>query len=112
MDDMRAHNRALIEDFRANGAPAGRPLLLLTTTGRVSGQPRTTPMMYVVVDGRRLVIASNAGAPADPQWYRNLAADPRVHVEVGTESYDAAASTLTGAERESAWAAIVAGHPF
>jgi deazaflavin-dependent oxidoreductase (nitroreductase family) len=112
MEDLLARNRALIEDFRANGAPAGRNLLLLTTTGRVSGEPRTSPMMYVRVDGRLLVIASNAGAAAHPQWYRNLLAEPRVHVEVGAESYDATATPLAGAERDAAWAVIAAGYPF
>jgi deazaflavin-dependent oxidoreductase (nitroreductase family) len=111
-DDMLAHNRRVIADFRTDGAPAGRPLLLLTTTGRRSGEPRTSPLMYVRLDGRLHVIASNAGAEADPAWYRNLAATPRVHVEVGAESFDATATTLTGAAHDAAWARIVGDHAF
>jgi deazaflavin-dependent oxidoreductase (nitroreductase family) len=111
-DDMLAHNRQFIADFRANGAPPGRALLLLTTTGRRSGEPRTSPMMYVRLDGRLHVIASNAGAVAHPAWYLNLAAEPRVHIEIGADSYDATATPLTGAERGAAWARIVADHPF
>jgi deazaflavin-dependent oxidoreductase (nitroreductase family) len=83
--DMRAHNQKVIEEFRANGGAGDRPLLLLTTTGVRSGARRTTPMMYVPDGDRLLVIASNAGAPKHPDWYRNLAADPRVTVEVGAE---------------------------
>jgi F420H(2)-dependent quinone reductase len=110
--DMGAYNRQLIEEFRTKGAPPGRPLLLLTTTGRRSGQRRTTPMMFVRLDGRLHVIASNSGAAKDPDWYRNLVADDRVHVEVGDASFDAVATPLTGAQREEAFARIVADYPF
>ncbi len=73
MTDQNTYNRQLIEEFRAdrgkNGGPmAGRPLLLLTTTGAKSGQLRTTPMMYIRDGDRLLVIASNAGAPTHPDW--------------------------------------------
>ena len=59
-----------------------------------------------------VVIASNAGAPTDPDWYRNLVATPNVTVEVGTETYDAIAVVLEGAERSETWARIVARYPF
>jgi deazaflavin-dependent oxidoreductase (nitroreductase family) len=110
--DMRAHNRALIENWRTNGAPPGRQLLLLTTTGRRSGEARTTPMMYVPDGDRRLVIAANAGAVRHPDWYLNLLAAPRVHVEVGDQSYDATATPLAGTERTEVFARIVADYPF
>lgn len=113
--DMLAHNRGLIEDFRTNGAPPGRQLLLLTTIGRRTGQQRTSPMMYVPdpsTSGRLLVIASNAGATDHPLWFRNLVADPHVHVEVGDESYDATAVVTEGAEYEALWAHIAASYPF
>src|SRR5690606_39325983 len=61
--DIKAYNRHLIEEFRTRGGPPdGRPLLLLTTTGRRTGQPRTTPVMRLTVDGRDVVVASNNGA--------------------------------------------------
>ena len=68
MGDQKEYNRKLIEDFRASRSAsedpfAGRPLLLLTTTGAKSGQRRTTPLMYVPDGDRLLIIASNAGAP-------------------------------------------------
>src|SRR5215471_17100909 len=96
--DIRAFNKQLIADFRANGAPEGRALLLLTTTGRRTGKARTTPMMYVRDGDRLLVIASNNGARTDPEWFRNLIADPSVHVEIGPESYDATAVVPSGDE--------------
>jgi deazaflavin-dependent oxidoreductase (nitroreductase family) len=110
--DMIAHNRQVIEDFRTNGAPPGRPLLLLSTTGRRTGEVRTTPMMYVRLDGRLHVIASNSGAKRHPQWYRNLRAESRVRVEVGDEAFDAIATPLEGEERDAAFARIAADHPF
>jgi deazaflavin-dependent oxidoreductase (nitroreductase family) len=120
--DVRETNRRVIEEFRANGGVLGPPfsggsLLLLTTTGARSGRRRTTPMMFVRSpagpdDGRLMVIASNIGAPAHPDWYRNLVANPRVTVEVGTETFDATATTATGEERARLWAALLESHPF
>jgi deazaflavin-dependent oxidoreductase (nitroreductase family) len=111
--DMKTHNRQLIEQFRANGGSLGdRPLLLLTTTGARSGQPRTVPMMYVPDEDRLLVIASNAGAPRHPDWYRNLTADPRVTVEVAGDWYEATAVATAGEERERLWGRIVEQYPF
>ena len=117
MADQNDYNRQLIEDFRANrgksGGPfAGRPLLLLTTTGAKSGQRRTTPMMFIPDGDRLLVIASNVGAPAHPDWYRNLVAHPDVTVEVGTETFDATAVVTQGAERDRLWTRIVELYPF
>src|SRR4051812_7443738 len=90
--DQREFNRKLIAEFRDSGRRLdGRPLLLLSTTGRRSGNRYTTPMMYVRLDDRLLVIASNAGAPKDPDWYANLVADPAVTVEVDGEEYPATA---------------------
>lgn len=90
---------------------AGRPLLLLTTGAR-TGQQRTVPMMYIPEGDRLLVIASNLGALLPPDWYYNLVAHPQVTVEVGTETYTATASTITGEERERLWAGIIAQYPF
>ena len=112
-DDMKAHNRAVIEDFRANGGvPDGRPLLLLTTTGRRSGEPRTTPMMYIPDGDRLLVIASNAGAPRHPDWYRNLVANPQVTVEVTGDTYAATAVVPKPAERDRLFAEVVVKYAF
>jgi deazaflavin-dependent oxidoreductase (nitroreductase family) len=106
----------LIKGFREQrgnptGPMAGRPLLLLTTGAR-TGQQRTVPMMYIPEGDRLLVIASNLGALLPPDWYYNLVAHPQVTVEVGTETYTATASTITGEERERLWAGIIAQYPF
>jgi deazaflavin-dependent oxidoreductase (nitroreductase family) len=110
--DIREHNRKLIEEFRANKGLGDRPLLLLTTVGARTGIRRTTPMMYVPDGDRLLVIASNAGAPNHPDWYRNLEANPDVTVEVGAETYEAEAVVPTGEERDRLFAGIVEKYPF
>ena len=112
-EDMKAHNREVIEDFRARGgAPDGRPLLLLTTIGACSGIMRTTPMMFIPEADRLLVVASNAGAPRHPDWYHNLVAHADVSVEVTGESFPATAVVLDGEERDRVFAEIVAKYPF
>jgi F420H(2)-dependent quinone reductase len=112
--DMLAYNRQLIEQFRADGGVSmgDRKLLLLTTVGRRTGEPRTSPMMYVPDGDRLLVIASNAGAPADPQWYRNLLVQPAVTVEVPGRRFAARARPLTGDDYDRTWASITARYPF
>ncbi len=117
MTDQNEYNRRLIEEFRANRAAggqamAGRPLLLLTTTGARSGLPRTTPLMYISDGDRLLILASNAGASKHPDWYRNLVAHPQVTVEVGSETFDASAIVLEGEERARLWSALVERYPF
>src|SRR5579875_2854409 len=101
---MRDWNNKIIEEFRANegkvgGQFEGAPVLLLHTTGAKSGQERVNPMMYLELDGRLFVFASKAGAPTHPDWYHNLVANPRVTVELGTETFEADASPLQGDER-------------
>jgi deazaflavin-dependent oxidoreductase (nitroreductase family) len=113
-DDMREHNRQLIAQYRADGGASmgDRPLVLLTTVGRTTGMPRTTPMMFVRDDERIFVVASNAGAPKDPQWYRNLIADPSVTVELPGEEFEARATPLDGADYDRTWAMIKERFPF
>jgi deazaflavin-dependent oxidoreductase (nitroreductase family) len=117
MTDQNTYNRQLIEEFRAgrgkSGGPMeGRPLLLLTTTGAKSGQLRTTPMMFIRDGDHLLVIASNAGAPTHPDWYRNLVAHPEVTVEVGNETFKAIAIVTEGLERQRLWTRVIELYPF
>lgn len=115
MDNIQEINRRVIEQFRAGGEVEGmhrEALLLLTTTGARSGQRHTTPMMFHRDGDRIVVMASNAGAPKDPDWYRNLVADPEVVVEVGDQRYDAVATALTGDERERVWRDVTSLYPF
>lgn len=98
-------NENIINEFRANGGKVGGPfegsrLLLLTTTGAKSGQQRTNPLMYNTDGDRILVYGSKAGAPSHPDWYHNLLANPQVTVELGTETFKANASVITGEERD------------
>jgi len=113
--DIREINRRVVDQFRAGGPIEGMQrdrLVLLTTTGRRSGEPRTTPMMFHRDGDRVLVIASNIGAQQHPDWYRNLAADPHVTVEIGDEAYPAIATPTEGADRERVWAMIKEFYPF
>jgi deazaflavin-dependent oxidoreductase (nitroreductase family) len=113
--DMAETNRRVIEQFRAGGEIDGMHrdrLLLLTTTGRRSGKPRTTPMMFHREGDRLLVIASNVGAPRHPDWYLNLVADPNVTIEIGDERYPAVATPATGEDYDRLWAIITENYPF
>jgi deazaflavin-dependent oxidoreductase (nitroreductase family) len=113
--DIRETNKKVIEQFRAGGEIDGMRrdrLVLLTTVGAKSGQRRTTPMMFHRDGDRLLVIASNVGAPRHPDWYLNLVANPAVTVEVGDETYEAAAAPATGAERERLWSMLKQAYPF
>jgi deazaflavin-dependent oxidoreductase (nitroreductase family) len=98
-----------IDEFRANGGKLGggfegRPVLLLTTTGRRSGRPRTVPMMFLMEDGHLYVFASKGGAPVHPYWFRNLVANPKVTVELGSGTFDATARPLEGEQRDRVYA--------
>ncbi|QKW35253.1 nitroreductase family deazaflavin-dependent oxidoreductase [Actinomadura sp. NAK00032] len=106
---MSDWNRQVIEEFRAGGGRVGGPfegadLLLLTSTGGKTGAPHTTPLGYMADGDRLLVFASNAGQPHDPVWYRNVRADPRVTVEVGTETFEGVALPVEGEERDRLYA--------
>src|SRR5256886_14655522 len=81
----------------------GVPTLLLTTTGRRSGKPYTTPLIYGEDNGRYLVVASQGGAPEHPQWYRNLVAQPEVGVQVRADRFRARARTANAEEKPALW---------
>jgi deazaflavin-dependent oxidoreductase (nitroreductase family) len=105
--DRLAYNRANIAEFRETGGHIASfgdaPLLLLTTTGARSGEPRTAPMMYLADtdDADRVyVFASNGGRDTDPTWMTNLRAQPEgLTVEIGTETFSADAEELEDPER-------------
>ena len=84
----------------------------LTTTGRRSGEPRTVPL-YAWDDGDRLVIVGSLGGSAtDPDWVRNLRADPRAIVKKGREVLEVLASEVDGPERERLWRLVVSAFPL
>jgi proline iminopeptidase len=82
----------------------GSTVLLLTTTGRTSGEPRTTPLIYAVDGDRDVIVASKGGAPDDPGWYLNLSKTPEVELQVKDEVFGARARVAEGDERERLWA--------
>ena len=85
--------------------------LVLTVPGRRSGQPRSTCMAYLDTEDGRLVWGTASGAPRDPDWFRNLRAAGRAEVEVGGGRTSVVARELLGAERDAAWATVLARRP-
>src|SRR5262245_22900479 len=97
--DIQEMNKAVIDEFRANGGNVGGnfksvPLLLLTTVGAKTGRSRVNPLAYLMDGDRYVIIASYAGAPSNPPWFHNLLANPKVRLEVGAEKFDATAEVL------------------
>lgn len=89
----------------------GAPTLLLTTTGRKTGERRRTPLIYGRDGDDYVIVASYGGAPAHPAWYLNLDADPEVEVQVGEEVFRAKARTAGPQERARLWAELAAVWP-
>ncbi|EHK85080.1 nitroreductase family deazaflavin-dependent oxidoreductase [Saccharomonospora azurea] len=85
----------------------GAPILILTTTGRRSGKERKSPLIFGEHDGAYVVVASKGGAPDHPDWYKNLAADPAVRVQVKADKFPARARTAVGEERAKLWSRMV-----
>jgi deazaflavin-dependent oxidoreductase (nitroreductase family) len=81
----------------------GTTILLLSTTGRVSGQERTTPLIHRTDDGHWVVVASKGGAPDHPSWFKNLQANPQATIQVKGEVIPVRASVAEGEERERLW---------
>ncbi|HSS60106.1 MAG TPA: nitroreductase/quinone reductase family protein [Candidatus Limnocylindrales bacterium] len=102
--DMKAFNEKLISEFRANrgelsGQLAGRKLMLLTTTGARSHEPRTVVIGFRPSSDRYVAIASNNGSDVPPHWFRNLMAEPIATVEVGADKVKVRARVATQHER-------------
>jgi proline iminopeptidase len=81
----------------------GSTILLLTTTGRVSGKETTTPLIFGFDRGNPVIVASQGGAPKHPGWYRNLRKNPEVGVQIRDERFRARARDAEGEERERLW---------
>jgi deazaflavin-dependent oxidoreductase (nitroreductase family) len=101
-----SYNDAIIEEFRANegvvgGRFEGMSMLLLTTVGRRSGQPRTTPLVYSTTDDDGMVVvAANGGADKGPLWYLNLTENPHATVEAGSHCFTVRATIAEGEDRD------------
>jgi deazaflavin-dependent oxidoreductase (nitroreductase family) len=116
-ETMQAFNKTVIDEFRANdgkvGGPfAGQDLILLTTTGAKTGQPRVVPLSHLLIDGRMILVGSLAGADHDPAWVHNLRATPRARIDIRTDSYDVIARELPAAERDATFPIVTTMEPI
>ena len=89
----------------------GTSVLLLTTTGRRSGEQRTTPLIYQPYDGNYLIVASKGGADEPPAWFLNLSENPDVEVQVKDDRFRARARTATPDEKPDMWKTMTATWP-
>ena len=107
---FRMMNKGHVSLYRATHGRLGSmggTVLLLTTIGAKSGQPRTNPLMGVAHEDGWLVAASAGGAPRHPGWFHNIVANPAVTVEKGSEELAMTARVAGDEERPSLWAKIV-----
>jgi deazaflavin-dependent oxidoreductase (nitroreductase family) len=89
------------------GRMAGLNVLLLATTGRKTGQSRTTPLGYFKENGNFVIIASNGGADQNPAWYYNLKSNPQVTIQIGNKHLAAKAEVVDGEKRKQMWTDLV-----
>jgi len=97
-----------VDTYRATDGETGHDwkgarVLLLTTTGRKSGEPRTTPLIYREDDGRYIIVASKGGWDAPPVWYLNLKEEPTVEIQVKGDRMTARARDATAEEKPALW---------
>jgi deazaflavin-dependent oxidoreductase (nitroreductase family) len=116
MTDYADWTKNLIADIRANGRPTsgyfeGRPVMVLTTTGARSGEPREAVVSFSRDGEDYVVVGSKSGEPDDPAWFKNLVANPTVTVEADGRKFQAKATVAEGADREALWDGHVAEHP-
>jgi deazaflavin-dependent oxidoreductase (nitroreductase family) len=116
MTDYAEFTKNLIADIRANGHPTsgyfeGRPVMILTTTGAKSGEPRTAVVSFSRDGDDYVVVGSKGGEPEDPAWFTNLRANPVVTVEADGLTFQASATVAEGTDRDALWDRHVAEHP-
>ena len=103
--------KAQMWDSSPLGGPGLLPTLLLTTTGRKSGEPRALPLIYGESGDGYVIIASKGGMPNHPIWYLNLEANPECELMVGSKPVSARARVAEGEERERLWAEMAEIYP-
>ncbi len=109
--DISLLNEEHVKRYRETGGEVGHiwngvTALLLTTTGRKSGQKRTTPLIYARDGDDFIVVASKGGAPSHPAWYLNIAQTPEVEIQVMDQVLKADSETVEGPERERLWKVV------
>ncbi len=111
------HGREHVERYIATDGKEGHdwvrgaPVLLLTTIGRRSGRPYTTPLIYQPNDGDYLIVASHGGSDSPPDWYVNLTANPQVEVQIWGDRFRARARTANPEEKPALWRKLLAVWP-
>lgn len=90
---------------------AGYPVLLITTTGRRSGQPRTNPVVYMLHEHTYIVVGSNKGRQHHSNWYLNLKQNPEVRIQIKADVFTAIAREAEDEERERLWEAFTVYAP-
>jgi deazaflavin-dependent oxidoreductase (nitroreductase family) len=103
--------KARLWDSTPLGGPGLLPTLLLTTTGRKSGKPRSLPLIYGETGDSYVVIASKGGMPNHPIWFLNLEANPECELMVGAKKLSARARVAVGQERERLWKQMAELYP-
>ncbi len=101
--------------YRRSGGKIGgqfskQPMMLLTTTGRRSGQPRVTPLLCIRDGDRFLAVASFGGDDRDPQWLKNLQANPEATIELRGETIPVRATVATTEEKKTLWPKVLAAY--
>jgi len=117
MNSPSDRNKAIIDEFRANGGKVGggftgKSLLILHTSGARSGLERVNPVAYVTDGDRFVIIASKSGSPTNPGWYYNILAHPLFTVEVGTEKFQVKATVSAEPDRTRLYDKMVAMMPI
>jgi deazaflavin-dependent oxidoreductase (nitroreductase family) len=115
-EDDQLYGAQHVARYRETGGKHGHDwhgthTLLLTTTGRVSGEKRTTPLIYQPHGDAYLIVASKGGSPEPPGWYLNLEEDPAVEVQVRSAVFSARARTATPEEKPRLWRKMTAAWP-
>jgi deazaflavin-dependent oxidoreductase (nitroreductase family) len=96
---------------KLGGRFRGAPCLLLTVTGRKSGQPRTAPLIYGRDGDDYVIVASKGGMPKPPVWWLNLKSNPTAEIEVGSERHRVTAEEVQGEDRERLWRLMTGIYP-
>ncbi|WP_203980085.1 nitroreductase family deazaflavin-dependent oxidoreductase [Planotetraspora silvatica] len=108
----KEHVQRYVETDGAEGHDwQGTTVAILTTTGRKSGEKRSTPLIYQPYGDAYLLVASQGGAPDHPLWYKNLSADPEVELQIRGDRFKAHARTATPKERPDMWRTMTATWP-
>src|SRR5215213_7444401 len=115
IESLRRRARPQLSRDRRRARPrleGGTSTLLLTTKGRKSGEPRTTPLIYGTAGDAYVVVASKGGADEPPGWYVNLEADPDVEVQVRDDAFPARARVATPEEKPALWQQMIGEWPY